>query len=229
MKRPSNGPGSTTGGRSGAALWWAAALLLFPVTEGCAPETTPPPKKSDAKIPEQVIDGVKMRETSQRGLLWILDAHQGLSYGADQPTQLKILRVRFFDGQEQVRSTLTSKRGEVNEDTQLLSAQDSVVVVTPKGERLETESLLWDPHRERIRTDAPFRLTRGQDVMTGVGFDADPDLTHYSVHSSVHAVMRDEKNDEIMHALDTGPAAGSREPHADSTGNRQLHADSTGR
>ncbi len=171
------------------------------------------------------MHGVELRETSAKGLLWILNADEGISYGPEEPTRLVNMKVRFYDGDQEVRSTLTAKHGEVEDRTQLFSAQDSVVVITPKDEKLETESLLWDPKQERIRTDAPFKLTRGTDVMTGIGFDADPDLRRYAVHKAVRAEMRDEKNRDILNALDADSARGASpdsggETHADSASGR---------
>jgi LPS export ABC transporter protein LptC len=207
---PSSGPGSSTGGGCADGLWprasWmpalAGAALLCLLAPACARKSLPPEEKGGPKAPQQVIQGLHLRQTSEKGLLWILDAHQGVSYGSDRPTQLTGMRVRFYDGGADVRSTLTSKRGMVEDRTQTLIARDSVIVVTPKGERLETDSLRWDPKRGQIATGAPFRFLHGNDLLTGVGFQADPDLTHYTINSAVRALVRDEKQGVILEAMD---------------------------
>lgn len=194
-------------GRCAAAAW--LSILCLSALAGCGREPTPSDTRAHAeKIPQQVLRGVKLRQTSVRGLLWVLNADSGIAYGADEPTRLRRLTVRFYDGQPDVRSVLTSRRGEVDDKTHSLLAQDSVLVVTPQGEKLQTQSLRWDPAKNRIRTDDFFTLTRGHDVLTGIGIDADPDLVHYVVHKQVRAEMRDESNDQLREALDGDSTAG---------------------
>jgi LPS export ABC transporter protein LptC len=149
-------------------------------------------------VPQQVVENFSLRNSSVSGLLWIIDAEQGVSYGAGEPVQLTGMRVRFHDGHPEVRSVLTSKRGEVQEATQALYARDSVVVWTPGGDTLRTESLRWDPRTQKIQTDDYFTLTRGRDRLTGVGLDADPDLTRYVVKKEVRAEVRDEGGPEAL-------------------------------
>jgi LPS export ABC transporter protein LptC len=174
---------------------------------GCSREPAVPERKEKGPVPQQIMQGVRLRQTSVRGLLWVLEADSGISYGPDEPTHLKTLTVRFYDASPEVRSVLTSKRGTVNDQSRTLEAEDSVVVVTPAGERLETESLRWDPAREQIQTDDFFRLTRGGDVLTGYGIEADPDLRRYVVRRQVRAEMKDEGDQQLREALDGDSSA----------------------
>jgi LPS export ABC transporter protein LptC len=173
-----------------AGLVWLAGLLL--VLAGCGTEDTPVGEPSvESEKARQVLDGAVMRETSMRGLLYVLRAERALTYGEDEPTQLEGVTLRFYDGEDAVRSVLTSRRGYIDSRSDLLVAEDSVVVVTPQGERLETHRLEWDPKTERVRTDLPFVLYRREDIVTGVGIEADPDLGSYSVSKELRAVVRD--------------------------------------
>jgi len=215
VRRRSNGPGSMTGGWCGTPRWtrWrpgpaiVLAMLLVPV--GCGKKAEPPagPTEDTEKAPRQVIDGFTLRATSVKGLLWVLQAKRAVSPGAGVPTQLDSMVVRFYDGEELPRSVLTSRHGEVDEKTKALVARDSVVVLTPRAERLETEMLRWEPKDERITTESYFRFTRGGDVMTGIGFEADPGLERYTVLHSVRAEVRDEDDARIREEID-GPGTG---------------------
>jgi LPS export ABC transporter protein LptC len=156
-----------------------------------------------------VIDGFILRATSAKGLLWVLQARRAVSPALGEPTRLDSMVVRFYDGESRPRSVLTSLHGEVDEKTNALVARDSVVVITPRGERLETESLRWDPKEERMTTDAFFRLVRGGDVLTGIGIDAEPGLERYVVHRQVRAEVRDQDDAGIREEID-GPGSGKR-------------------
>ncbi len=186
-----------------------AAVPLAILAPGCSHSSETTPEKEQGKTPQQILTGVHLRQTSLKGLLWILDADEGISYGSDQPMELKNLTVHFYDGGTEVRSTLRSRRGLVDDRTQTLVARDSVVVETPKGERLETESLHWDPKQQKITTEDPFRFTRGGDVLTGIGISTDPDLTRYSIGKEVRAEVRDVKDKEILEGVD-GDSVGAR-------------------
>lgn len=126
-----------------------------------------------------------MRQTSISGLAWVLRAREGISISASDPIELHDMKVEFYDGGKQVRSTLTSKRGEIDARATTLLAQDSVVVITADGDRLETETLRWDPTRERVTTQSSFRFHHGIDYLTGTGFEADPDLKSYVITKDV--------------------------------------------
>jgi len=181
-------------------LLLSAAVMVSSV--GCSREEPSPQEGPREPLPVQVIDGIHLRQTSARGLLWVLDADEGVSEGSDKPTLLTNMTVRFYDGGTEVRSVLTSRRGRVDDRTQLLVAEDSVVVVTPAGEKLTTDSLRWDPKREIITTGAAFRFLRGEDVLTGRGFEADPDLSHYTIHHEVWGEIRDQDENKMMETLD---------------------------
>jgi LPS export ABC transporter protein LptC len=214
VSRRSSGRGFTTDGRSAAlrrAGWRLslAALLILPVA--CGTRTEPPadPSLQSEKTPRQVIDGFILRATSAKGLLWVLQARRAVSPALGEPTRLDSMVVRFYDGESRPRSVLTSLHGEVDEKTNALIARDSVVVITPRGERLETESLRWDPKEERMTTDVFFRLVRGDDVLTGIGIDAEPGLERYVVHHQVRAEVRDQDDARIREEID-GPGSGKR-------------------
>lgn len=171
------------------------SILLFvglPGIIGCGGDATPPPRSPEVGGPRQVLQDVEMRQTSLRGNEWVLKAETARSYEEKDPTQLEGLEVDFYDGSSVVRSTLTSKRGSVRTEPTMLIAQDSVVVVTMEGERLETNYLEWDPDVGQVKTNEPFTLYRGADIVTGVGIQADPDLKHYSVNRELRVVVRDE-------------------------------------
>src|SRR5690606_8539050 len=156
--------------RSGRGRLLDAFLLVgLLAAAGCGGDSTPPSQAPEPGGPRQVLRDVEMRQTSLRGNEWVLRSDVARSYGEGEPTQLDGLEVDFYDGSDRVRSTLTSKRGSVRTDPTMLVAQDSVVVLTEEGERLETSYLEWDPDAGQVKTNEPFTLYRGADIVTGIG------------------------------------------------------------
>lgn len=181
-------------------------MILLGTLAACRRESDEPPPGPQPNLPQQEIENFSLRNTSTRGLLWILEAERGVTYSPSDAIRLTQMRVRFYDGGEEVRSILTSRKGEVQEATQALWASDSVVVATPSGDTLRTESLRWNPRTQKIDTDVFFTLVRGRDVLTGIGLQADPDLSHYRVDREVRAALRDQDGLREMEELDGGTA-----------------------
>jgi LPS export ABC transporter protein LptC len=82
----------------------------------------------------------------------------------------------------------------------VLIATGHVVVVTVEGNRLETEELYWDRKNAKVSSDVFVRLTRGEDVITGIGFESDPNLERYEIRKNVQASVREREGfrDEIL-------------------------------
>lgn len=165
---------------------------------GCVEQAPPPPPEAVGRQPQQIFDGMVLRQTTKNGLEWVLRARRGISYGNNEPLELELLHIDFYDAGNVLRSTLTSRRGEIELKTHSLEAEDSVVVLTQDGNRLESEYLRWDPDNERISTDRFFRFQRGRDLVTGIGIEADPDLEGYTVQQSVRATLQDAEAEDLL-------------------------------
>jgi LPS export ABC transporter protein LptC len=80
----------------------------------------------------------------------------------------------------------------VDQRTNNLEAVGKVRLVTETGVRMETDSLRWINNAQKIVSDAFVRVTRKQDVVTGYGFESDPNLDHFHLKREVRAEVRDE-------------------------------------
>jgi LPS export ABC transporter protein LptC len=104
--------------------------------------------------------------------------------------ELSRLRVDYFDEEGDVRSTLTATEGLLKRRTSDMEARGNVVVVAHDGTRLVTERLTWNERTGKIESDRFVRVTQGDDVFTGVGIEADPDLKNIKVKSDFKAFVR---------------------------------------
>lgn len=57
-----------------------------------------------------------------------------------------------------------------------MEANGNVVVVSPDGRRLTTETLRYDNATNTIMTDKPFSFDRGAEHLEGTSFRSDPDF-----------------------------------------------------
>ncbi len=102
--------------------------------------------------------------------------------GADGRTELSDgLELIFYDAAGAPGSRLTARRGLIEERTRRMEVMEDVVFVNAKGERLETERLVWVQDSARVRTDQAVRIQRGQDVIHGLGLDAAEDFSSYVI------------------------------------------------
>ncbi|HOY30720.1 MAG TPA: LPS export ABC transporter periplasmic protein LptC [Bacteroidales bacterium] len=83
------------------------------------------------------------------------------------------LNATFYDSSMQVKTHLTSKYAIKYDKKNIMEVKNDVVVVNEKGEKLNTEHLIWDEKTRRIYTDVFVKITTPDKVFYGDGLDAD--------------------------------------------------------
>ncbi len=91
------------------------------------------------------------------------------------------LKVDFFDDSLNVESTLTALTARYYTQDENVLVRDSVLVVNKKGERLQTEELVWNQKLERFYTDKFVRITIGDQITYGEGLEANQDFTWFRI------------------------------------------------
>lgn len=91
------------------------------------------------------------------------------------------VELTFFDANGRPGSTLSAERGRIDPKRHRMQVEERVVFTNARGERLETEELIWSQDSDRVFTDRPVRITRAQDIIYGQGLDANEDLSHYTI------------------------------------------------
>jgi LPS export ABC transporter protein LptC len=184
----------------GAAFLLVGIALLVLATGCSTPSPEPQTREDSLKIPDQLLRNLVLRETTEGKLEWVLRARQAWRLESGTTTHLESLRVDFYQGSDQIRSILVADSGSVNSARGRLRAKGNVVVTTPEGNRLETEELFWDRRDAKVTSEAKVRLIRGRDVLTGIGFESDPNLEHYELFRDVRASVREgvDVQDELF-------------------------------
>jgi LPS export ABC transporter protein LptC len=125
---------------------------------------------------DQILEGFSHYVTKDGIRRSRVEADTAYFYEPTQVTELKKIRVIFFDGQGEEGSTLTGKTGSYRWQDGSMEANGSVVVVSPDGRRLKTESLRYDNASNTISTNTHFTFDRGSEHLEGNSFRSDPDF-----------------------------------------------------
>lgn len=91
------------------------------------------------------------------------------------------VQVDFYDENEIKTSTLTSKRGKVDETTNNLWAMDSVVTLNDSI-KITTEEMMWRNADQKIISDKFVRLVSPTEKIEGYGFESDQSLSNYVIY-----------------------------------------------
>ena len=189
MRRHSDESG-TRGERPAALL---AVLTLCALLAGCGEEPRVASTEDLSEdLPDQELFNTTIYDTEGGERRWILRSDRLARYRDQDEAQLFGVHMDFYKA-DTLFSTLTSRRGRAHMKTNDLFAWGDVVVVTRDGRRLETEELDYDDARGRISNEVFNRFTRGDDVMTGIGMEATPDLDRFELKQAVEATVYDEE------------------------------------
>lgn len=91
------------------------------------------------------------------------------------------VHVEFYDANMKVTSTLTSKYALRKDLENVMEAKDDVVVVNEKGEKLNTELLIWDEKTAKIYSTEFVKITTPDKIIFGNGFEANQNFTNYKI------------------------------------------------
>jgi LPS export ABC transporter protein LptC len=165
------------------------ALSLVGCTQDDAERT---PAERDRPLPDQVISGFSLTETTLGEKDWHMEAARAYIYEKRNILEADSVEVTFFDRAGDVRSILKADHGTLNRGSDDMEARGNVVVTSADGVVLETETLRWDSELRKIMSEDSVRIVRGQDVLTGWGFRGDPDLGSFRILRDMKATIKAE-------------------------------------
>lgn len=93
------------------------------------------------------------------------------------------VKVEFFNSLEMKTTTLTSKRGRVDERTNDLYAIDSVVAFNDSGIVVRTDELKWRNRDQKIVSDKYVTIDSPDEHIEGYGFESDQHLRNYVIYN----------------------------------------------
>lgn len=101
------------------------------------------------------------------------------------------LKVDFFNRAGQKTTTLTAKRGRVDENTDNLFAYDSVVAVNDSGIVITSSEMMWRNKDRKIVSDKYVTIVSPAERIEGYGFETDQSLRNYVIYNVVYLTEPD--------------------------------------
>ena len=92
------------------------------------------------------------------------------------------IKVIFYDPGMKVKSTMTAGYAVIRELTHRMEARNNVEVMSvAKQEKLNTEHLIWDERLMKIFSNQFVKITTGDKVLYGQGFESDQTFDHWEI------------------------------------------------
>lgn len=91
------------------------------------------------------------------------------------------VKIEFLEPNLSVRSTLTAKTAVRYQEKGQIIARDSVVLLSAKQEKLETEELIWDEKTAKVYTEKFVKVTKPGEIIYGYGLEAEQDFSYWKI------------------------------------------------
>lgn len=157
-----------------------AALAIALLVAGCGQqEKTSAPSNdgpADALLPDAILKGATIYLYDRGKVTAEIQADSIIKYEANDSTVAFALDVNSYDSVGMVETHVVGDSGIIREKTGELYIYGNVDVTTAEGSRLQSEYLYWDSENELIKSDKFVRITKDQDVITGIGLESDEHL-----------------------------------------------------
>lgn len=157
---------------------------------GCGGNPSVGPGASSGELPDQEVRDFVLTETEAGAIQWKLYARWAAIYDARNTIVARSVRVDFYDEAGKKSSELRANEGEINQMSRDMSATGNVRLQTTEGTRMSTERMRFLNRTQKVVSDVLVRVEKDGNVLTGYGFESDPDLRHYEFKHRVKAVVR---------------------------------------
>ncbi len=153
-------------------------LLLLALLSGCSNRAKP----VALDIPKGVVSmkGLKLTQTSEGKLTFQIAAGEACIYQSENLIKFYKVKAKYFRLGKEV-SNLISDEGLLNTSTNDIQASGNVFLKSSEGSILETEQLNWINKGGSVYTDKAVKVTKGGNVMTGIGLKTDMALENISI------------------------------------------------
>lgn len=87
----------------------------------------------------------------------------------------------FYNDEGKIESYLSAEKGISYQTQKITEVSQNVVVMNSKGEKLNTEKLIWDQKKQIIYTDKFVRISTKNEILTGEGMESKQDFSDWVI------------------------------------------------
>jgi len=138
-------------------------------------------------MPTMYAREVTIAESESGRIKYNLTAPLLKRYETKQGATIKFpsgFRVVFYDSlqPDKIRTEITADYGINNESKKIMEARSNVVVVNHlKGEKLNTELLIWDQNTKKVYSEKFVTITTPDKILYGEGMEADEKFERWTI------------------------------------------------
>jgi len=135
------------------------------------------------KFPSESIIGAEILYSDSGRVTGKLVARKLDHYTGERPFTLmpKGVHVDFYDNDLKPETQLTANYALKYDDKEVLEAKGNVVIINAKGEKLNTEHIVWDQKKETINSDVFVKITTNTEILMGDGLESNQSFTKYKI------------------------------------------------
>lgn len=125
----------------------------------------------------------------------ILEQHNAKDGSEGHDKMKDSVHLWFYDTDMKVQSEMIADRAIRNRETGYMEAFGDVIVYNEKGEKLQTEHLIWDEEKEKIISNTDVTITKKTQIIKGDGLISDQNFLDYEIKNPVGQffIENDEK------------------------------------
>ena len=177
----------------------AVAMLLFCFLAACNREVKEEVEigfNPDSTYTMKAVDVVTL--VSDSGITrYKVQTHEWYMFGeASEPYWYfpKKLHLEKFDSLFRVEASVDADTAYFYQHRKLWKLIGHVRVRSLQGEQFETSVLYWDQNLEKVYSDQFIRITKGEFVNTGQGFESNQALTQYRIFNSAAEIPFEDRS-----------------------------------
>ncbi len=107
------------------------------------------------------------------------------------------VKIEFLETDLSVKSTITALHATRYQEKGKIIARDSVIMLTNKQEKLETEELIWNERTAKVTTEKFVKVTKPGEIIYGFGLEAEQDFSYWKILVPKGRIKVDQLNEAL--------------------------------
>ncbi len=164
-----------------AVLSMGIAVLFF----SCANDLeTIKAYSADEKRPSVTAENFEMIHSDSTVIRYKMKTPELIRFEDDNDPFMEFpkgVHIEQYDGKMNITSSISANYARYYEKERKWIAKNNVVAVNAQNDTLKTEELIHEESKQRIYSEQFVKIIRKDQVMTGIGFESDEQMTNWKI------------------------------------------------